>query len=240
MVPSAPTIRLDARSERCGGSGDAVRRSWLSGTSTTPPRPRSQARSPPSSGRPYGGPSSRWRLRSLSWTAHTHPRLQAWGQEAAARDRPRSPSPTSRPIPASSTPTPTSPPAWLCSSSSSPSSSVWSASSRRSREGTLARLMAAPIGRSSVVAGKAILSFCSGCHLDDASSSSLPPFLMGAEWGPTLGCGHPRRQWCPRRHRDHGAMPPPPPRPEGAGNLGAIVAVILGMLGGHLLPDRAG
>ena len=69
---------------------------------------------------------------------------------------------TSRPRPSSSTRTPSSPPAWPCSSSSSPSSSGSTSLLEERSDGTLARLLAAPVRRGSILGGKLLTSVALG------------------------------------------------------------------------------
>lgn len=103
------------------------------------------------------------------------------------------------------------------------------------REGTMSRLLAAPIGRWSVVAGKGMVSFTLGVvsMLTLATATTL---LMGADWGPWPGvmmlilaavAAGTGIAWI------GGAFAT---TPEGAGNMSSIIAVVLGLLGGVFFP----
>ncbi|MGC2240222.1 MAG: ABC transporter permease [Acidimicrobiia bacterium] len=107
------------------------------------------------------------------------------------------------------------------------------------RQGTMARLLAAPITRSSVIAGKAILSFLLGIvsMMVLVVSTAL---LMGADWGPPLGVGLLVTTGVLAAVSVMGLVAAFARTPEGAGNLGSIVAVILGMLGGTFFPIGQG
>ena len=103
------------------------------------------------------------------------------------------------------------------------------------REGTLTRLFAAPISRWSVVLGKAILSFALGF----VSMSVLviaTSLLMGADWGPPLGVILLVLAAVAAGTGLMGMVASFARTPEGAGNLGAIIAVTLGLLGGVFFP----
>lgn len=107
------------------------------------------------------------------------------------------------------------------------------------RQGTLARLLAAPIGRTTVVIGKAILSFVLGVVsmgvLIFATGS-----LMGASWGAPLGVVLLVIAGVLAAIGIMGLISAVARTPEGAGNLGSIIAVILGMLGGTFFPVGQG
>jgi len=106
------------------------------------------------------------------------------------------------------------------------------------RDGTLARLMAAPIPRVAVIGGKGILSFALGVF----SMAVLvvgTTFLMGAEWGAPLGVAVLVIAGVLAAVAIMGVVAGVAHTPEGAGNLGAIIAVILGMLGGTFFPIGA-
>jgi ABC-2 type transport system permease protein len=103
------------------------------------------------------------------------------------------------------------------------------------REGTLPRLMAAPIGQFAVVAGKALLAFALGL----ISMSVLvvgTQLLMGAEWGAPLGVALLVIAGVLSAVGVMGVVAAGAKTAEGAGNLGSIIAVILGMLGGVFFP----
>ena len=75
---------------------------------------------------------------------------------------------------------------WPSSSSSSPSSSGSRACSTSARDGTLARMLAAPIPRRSILAGKAMTSLALG--LTSMTVLALTTrFALGAHWGNPLG-----------------------------------------------------
>lgn len=99
------------------------------------------------------------------------------------------------------------------------------------RDGTLARLLAAPIRRESVIVGKGLLSFLLG-----VSSMVLlvgaTTVLMGANWGDPIGVGLLIVAGVLSGTGIMALVAAVAKTPEGAGNLGSIVAVILGMLGG--------
>ncbi|MGH8871920.1 MAG: ABC transporter permease [Acidimicrobiia bacterium] len=107
------------------------------------------------------------------------------------------------------------------------------------REGTLARLMAAPIGHASVVAGKAILSFALGL-ISMTVLIVATRFLMEAHWGPILGVALLVVTGVFSATAIMGLVSAIAKSPEGAGNLGAIIAVVLGMLGGTFFPVGQG
>ena len=99
------------------------------------------------------------------------------------------------------------------------------------RDGTLARLKAAPIGRVSIIGGKALLSFILGL----VSMTVLvlaTQILMGASWGAPLGVAVLVIAGVLSAVGIMGLVAAVAKTPEGAGNLGSIIAVVLGMLGG--------
>jgi ABC-2 type transport system permease protein len=105
--------------------------------------------------------------------------------------------------------------------------------------GTLARLLAAPISHTSVVAGKAILSFSLGL-ISMTVLIVATHFLMGAEWGPPLAVALLVIAGVLAATAIMGVIAATATSADGAGNLGAIVAVILGMLGGTFFPIGQG
>jgi ABC-2 type transport system permease protein len=107
------------------------------------------------------------------------------------------------------------------------------------RDGTMARLIAAPIGRSSVVVGKAILAFVLGAISMTVLILSTA-FLMGADWGAPLGVVVLVVSGVLAAVGIMGLIAAIAKTPEGAGNLGAIIAVVLGMLGGVFFPIGQG
>lgn len=99
------------------------------------------------------------------------------------------------------------------------------------RDGTLPRLLAAPIGRFSVVGGKAILAFALGV-VSMAVLAISTQLLMDADWGAPLGVALLIVAGVMSAVGIMGLVAAVAKTPEGAGNLGSIIAVILGMLGG--------
>lgn len=107
------------------------------------------------------------------------------------------------------------------------------------RQGTLARLMSAPIGRMSVVVGKAILAFVIGI-VSTMILIVATRFLIGASWGAPMGVVLLVVAGVLCSIGIMGLVASAAQTPEGAGNMGAIVAVILGMLGGVFFPIGSG
>ncbi len=105
--------------------------------------------------------------------------------------------------------------------------------------GTLARLLAAPISHSSVVAGKAILSFALGV-ISMTVLIVATHYLMDAEWGPPLGVALLVIAGVLAATSIMGVVAATATSADGAANLGAIIAVILGMLGGTFFPIGQG
>jgi ABC-2 type transport system permease protein len=105
--------------------------------------------------------------------------------------------------------------------------------------GTLARLLAAPIGHSSVVAGKAILSFSLGL-ISMTVLIVATHYLMDARWGPPLGVSLLVIAGVLAATSIMGVIAATATSADGAANLGAIIAVILGMLGGTFFPIGQG
>ncbi len=99
------------------------------------------------------------------------------------------------------------------------------------REGTLARLQAAPISRSSIVTGKALLSFLLGV-ISMTVLVVTTQLLLGASWGSPIGVALLVIAGVLAAVGIMGLVGSVAKTPEGAGNLGAIIAVVLGMLGG--------
>lgn len=99
------------------------------------------------------------------------------------------------------------------------------------REGTLQRLQAAPIGRASIVLGKALLSIVLGIISMTVLVVSTQ-LLIGATWGAPLGVALLVIAGVLAAVGIMGLVAAIAKTSEGAGNLGAIIAVILGMLGG--------
>lgn len=107
------------------------------------------------------------------------------------------------------------------------------------REGTLARLLAAPIGRTSVVAGKALLSFVLGV-ISMTVLIVATQLLMGANWGAPLGVVLLVVAGVSAAVGIMGVTAAVARTPDGAGNLGGIIAVTLGLLGGVFFPVGQG
>jgi len=108
------------------------------------------------------------------------------------------------------------------------------------RDGTLARLMAAPIPRVAIIAGKAILSFVLGVLSMGVLvvGTTLLPGLK-ADWGAPLGVSVLVVAGVLSAVGIMGLVASVAKTPEGAGNLGSIIAVILAMLGGTFFPIGA-
>lgn len=105
------------------------------------------------------------------------------------------------------------------------------------RDGTLVRLLAAPIQRSTVVTGKAILAFSLGVvSMTVLIATTSLDFLLGAEWGAPLGVGLLVVTGVLAAVGIMGLVASIAKTAEGAGNLASIIAVILGMLGGVFFP----
>jgi ABC-2 type transport system permease protein len=107
------------------------------------------------------------------------------------------------------------------------------------RDGTLARLLAAPIGRTSVVAGKALLSFVLGV-ISMTVLIVATQLLMGANWGAPLGVLVLVVAGVFAAVGIMGVVDAVARTPDGAGNLGGIIAVTLGLLGGVFFPVGQG
>ena len=107
------------------------------------------------------------------------------------------------------------------------------------RDGTMARLMAAPIRRTSVITAKALLSSWLGV-ISLAVLILSTHFLLGAIWGPPLGVSLLVVGGVLSAVAIMGLVASIAKTPEGAGNLGAIIAVVLGMLGGTFFPIGQG
>ncbi|MCO6503153.1 MAG: ABC transporter permease, partial [Acidimicrobiales bacterium] len=103
------------------------------------------------------------------------------------------------------------------------------------REGTLRRLMAAPVPRAAVIGGKGLLALILGVFALTTLvvASSL---IMGASWGHPLGVAIMILTGVAAAVSLMGVVAGLAKSPEGAENLAAITAVILGMLGGVFFP----
>ncbi len=106
------------------------------------------------------------------------------------------------------------------------------------RDGTMARLMAAPIARASIVTGKGIVAFLLGV-ISMTVLVLATSLLMGADWGAPLGVAILVAAGVLSAVGVMGVVAAFAKTPEGAGNLGSIVAVVLGMLGGTFFPIGA-
>lgn len=107
------------------------------------------------------------------------------------------------------------------------------------QEGTLSRLLAAPISRASVVGGKAILSYALGV-ISMTVLIVATHYLMDAKWGPPLGVALLVATGVLAATAIMGLIAAMATSADGAANLGAIIAVILGMLGGTFFPIGQG
>jgi ABC-2 type transport system permease protein len=107
------------------------------------------------------------------------------------------------------------------------------------QDGTLARLLAAPLSPGSIIAGKALASFVMGL----ASMVVLvaaTTFLMGAEWGDPLGVGLLVVAGVTAAMGITALVSTLAKTPEQAANYTAMVAVVLGLLGGTFFPISQG
>jgi ABC-2 type transport system permease protein len=107
------------------------------------------------------------------------------------------------------------------------------------REGTLARLMVAPIARGSILAGKSLTSVIIGL-LSMAVLVVASRFLMGADWGPPLGVAMLVVTATLAVVAIMTLVGGLARTPEQAGNLQSIVAVTFAMLGGTFVPITDG
>ncbi len=107
------------------------------------------------------------------------------------------------------------------------------------RDGTLQRLLAAPVSRHAVVGGKALLSLALGFFALGVLvvATSL---LMGADWGSPLGVAVLVVTAVAAAVSLMGLVAGVARTPEGAESMASIVAVILGMLGGVFFPIGRG
>lgn len=103
------------------------------------------------------------------------------------------------------------------------------------RQGTMSRLMAAPINRASIIAGKGLMAFLMGV-VSMAVLVIATGLLLGADWGDPLGVAILVVAGVLAAIGIMGLVSAFAKTPEGAGNLGSIIAVILGMLGGTFFP----
>lgn len=107
------------------------------------------------------------------------------------------------------------------------------------REGTMARLLAAPIGRWSVVVAKGLVSFVLGVvsMLVLIVASTV---LLGADWGDPLGVALLVVAGVVSAVGIMAVVAAFARTPEGAGNLQSVIAVAFGMLGGIFFPTPLG
>lgn len=103
------------------------------------------------------------------------------------------------------------------------------------REGTLPRLMAAPIARVSLIAAKGMLAFVIGAVAMGVLVVATT-LLMDANWGAPLGVAVLVVTGVLSAVGIMGLVASVAKTPEGAANLGSIIAVVLGMLGGTFFP----
>lgn len=103
------------------------------------------------------------------------------------------------------------------------------------REGTLTRLQAAPIPRWSIVAGKGLTSFLLGMVALTVLAVATT-LLMGADWGDPVGLAVLFVAVTLAATSLLGIVGALARTPEGAGNLVAVIAVGMGMLGGTFFP----
>jgi ABC-2 type transport system permease protein len=103
------------------------------------------------------------------------------------------------------------------------------------RDGTLTRLFAAPISRWSVVLGKALLSFALGV-ISMGVLVVATTLLMDADWGPPFGVVLLILGAVAAGTGLMGLVAGFARTPEGAQNLGSIIAVTLGLFGGVFFP----
>jgi ABC-2 type transport system permease protein len=108
------------------------------------------------------------------------------------------------------------------------------------QNGTMSRLLAAPIRRHSIILGKGITSMVLGVVSMTVLVISSS-FLLGAEWGDPLGVALLVLAAVFAAMGLMAVVAGFARTPEGAGNLQSIIAVLLGMLGGAFFPiSRAG
>lgn len=107
------------------------------------------------------------------------------------------------------------------------------------QQGTIRRLLAAPIRQSSVVTGKAIVSFALGI-VSMTILIVMSSILLGAAWGNPIGVGLLVVTGVTAATGMMMMVAAFAKTPEQAGNLQAIIAVGLGMLGGIFFPGALG
>lgn len=106
---------------------------------------------------------------------------------------------------------------------------------RERREGTLARLLASPMSKSSIVAGKALFTFVLGV-VSMSVLAIATTFLLGAEWGDPLGVGLLIVAGVGAAMGIQSLVTTLAKTDEQAAGYGSIIAVTLGLLGGTFFP----
>jgi ABC-2 type transport system permease protein len=103
------------------------------------------------------------------------------------------------------------------------------------RDGTMSRLLAAPIPRWSVVAGKGMVSLTLGV-VSMSVLALATTVMMGADWGPWPGVMLLLVAAVAAGTGIAGIGGAFARTPESAGNMSSIIAVVLGLLGGVFFP----
>jgi ABC-2 type transport system permease protein len=103
------------------------------------------------------------------------------------------------------------------------------------QNGTMARLLAAPVSSRSIVAGKALTSFVLGL-VSMSVLVAASTVLLGAEWGNSLGVAVMVLAGIVAAMGIMFVVAAFARSPEQAGNLQAIIAFVLAMLGGTFFP----
>jgi ABC-2 type transport system permease protein len=103
------------------------------------------------------------------------------------------------------------------------------------KDGTLSRLLAAPIGRSAILGGKLLTSFVIGT-LSMATLIVATSLLLGADWGDGIGVALLVLSGVLAATGIMSIVATLAKTSEQAGNWQSIIAVVLGMLGGVFFP----
>jgi ABC-2 type transport system permease protein len=103
------------------------------------------------------------------------------------------------------------------------------------KDGTLSRLLAAPIGRSAILGGKLFTSFVLGV-LSMTTLIVATSLLLGAEWGSSVGVAVLVLSGVLAAIGVMALVATMAKTSEQAGNWQSIIAVVLGMLGGVFFP----
>lgn len=103
------------------------------------------------------------------------------------------------------------------------------------KDGTLSRLLAAPIGRGAILGGKLLTSFVIG-SLSMATLIVATSLLLGAEWGNPVGVALLVLSGVLAAVGIMSIVATLAKTSEQAGNWQSIIAVVLGMLGGVFFP----